>query len=248
MKNKNDLWVFVIFFLVLVVVNAVLLGTGSLKWGWEGFGIMVAAAFTIGLYSFLYHDNPLFKLTEHFYVGVASAYMLIVTWYSIILPDIINGVKDLGAKPFGLTVFLGMLRIILPVLIGLLVYTRLFPKIAWLSKIPFSIMFGVGAGFAVPNLINAYLLKQLKPSMVPLWGAAGIDWAAVVIFVGVLSTLVYFFFSLEHKGVIGWIAKLGIWFLMVSFGASFGFTVMARISLLIGRVNFLFKDWIPLIQ
>ena len=29
---------------------------------------------------------------------------------------------------------------------------------------------------------------------------------------------------------------------MISFGASYGFTVMARISLLIGRLQFLFQD------
>jgi hypothetical protein len=39
---------------------------------------------------------------------------------------------------------------------------------------------------------------------------------------------------------------VGIWVLMVAFGASFGYTVMARISLLIGRVEFLgrwIKSW-----
>jgi hypothetical protein len=31
---------------------------------------------------------------------------------------------------------------------------------------------------------------------------------------------------------------------MVSFGAAFGFTVMGRVALLIGRLNFLILDWI----
>jgi len=34
---------------------------------------------------------------------------------------------------------------------------------------------------------------------------------------------------------------------MIAFGASFGYTVMGRLSLLIGRINYLFQDWIPLI-
>ena len=33
---------------------------------------------------------------------------------------------------------------------------------------------------------------------------------------------------------------------MISFGASFGYTIMARLSLLIGRVTFLFRDWLGL--
>jgi hypothetical protein len=36
--------------------------------------------------------------------------------------------------------------------------------------------------------------------------------------------------------------------LMISFGASFGYTVMARISLLIGRLEFLLKDWLHIIK
>jgi hypothetical protein len=30
---------------------------------------------------------------------------------------------------------------------------------------------------------------------------------------------------------------------MAGFGASFGYTVMARVSLLIGRIQFLTQDW-----
>ena len=45
----------------------------------------------------------------------------------------------------------------------------------------------------------------------------------------------YFYFSREHTGNFGRLTKVGIYFLMISFGASFGFAVMGRISLLIGR-------------
>jgi hypothetical protein len=55
----------------------------------------------------------------------------------------------------------------------------------------------------------------------------------------VCASLIYFYFSKEQRGFLGGTAKLGIWFLMISFGASFGFTVMARLSLLIGRMDHL---------
>ena len=35
---------------------------------------------------------------------------------------------------------------------------------------------------------------------------------------------------------------------MVGFGASFGYTVMARISLFIGRLQFLLGDWLGIIK
>lgn len=69
-----------------------------------------------------------------------------------------------------------------------------------------------------------------------------------MLLVGVLSTLVYFFFSREHKGVFGGIARTGVFYLMIAFGASFGYTVMARVSLLFGRVHFIFHDWLHIIR
>jgi len=66
--------------------------------------------------------------------------------------------------------------------------------------------------------------------------------------ISIYSFLIYFFFSVEHKGPVGVISRIGIWFLMVSFGASFGYTVMGRMSLLIGRVMFLMRDWLGIIQ
>jgi hypothetical protein len=67
---------------------------------------------------------------------------------------------------------------------------------------------------------------------------------SIIVVIGVLSTLIYFYFSKEHKGALGVTARVGIWFIMISFGAHFGYTVMGRVSLLIGRVQFLIEDWI----
>ena len=66
----------------------------------------------------------------------------------------------------------------------------------------------------------------------------------VLIAVGALSALIYFFFSKAHTGAFGGVATFGIWLLMIGFGASFGFTVMARISLFVNRMQFLNTEWI----
>jgi hypothetical protein len=64
---------------------------------------------------------------------------------------------------------------------------------------------------------------------------------------GLLAALIYFFFSVEHKGVMGKASKAGIWILMITFGAAFGYTVMGRIALLVGRMEYLFVDWTRLV-
>ena len=65
------------------------------------------------------------------------------------------------------------------------------------------------------------------------------DWfgiaSNVLLLLGLLASLLYFYFSLAHKGVVGRVSRFGVWVLMIGFGASFGYTVQGRIALAIGR-------------
>ena len=270
--KKNDLWLIGGFAVVMVAINVVLILANRLSWNpspggwfdWTTFGTMVGAAITVAVMSQLYKDNPLFKLAEHMFVGSALGYGLVVSWYSMWVNEIIPGLRPIGlhglkaithplqiAKLENMPQLLGVWSIILPSILGLLMYTRLTKRYAWISRIPFAVMIGFGVGMAIPAEITANLLNQLKPMMTDPFHAANgdvqVQWNEIIILIGVLSTLFYFFFSLEHKGVAKVVSKTGVYFLMVAFGASFGYTVQGRLSLLIGRINYLFGDWIPLI-
>jgi hypothetical protein len=114
---------------------------------------------------------------------------------------------------------------------------------------------GVFCGLRLITFLHADFLSQIRNGIVPLWvtdanGAFDVWQSLRHIFLvsGVLTCLVYFFFSIEHKGVVGKTARVGIWFLMVTFGAAFGYTVMGRIALLAIRFEFLFDDWLWLID
>jgi hypothetical protein len=63
--------------------------------------------------------------------------------------------------------------------------------------------------------------------------------------VTLLCVMTYFFFSFEHnKPGIKQASALGRWLMMITFGAFFGSTVMARMALLIDRLQFLTRDWV----
>ena len=101
-------------------------------------------------------------------------------------------------------------------------------------------------------------MKQVQNSVIPLFSADygqsmftesfGTIAGKIVIAAGTFTGLIYFFFSKEHKGAFGGAAKVGIWVIMITFGASFGYTVMSRMSLLIGRMDFLFGQWLGMIK
>ncbi|MBI4576641.1 MAG: hypothetical protein HY722_10305 [Planctomycetes bacterium] len=197
--------------------------SAEVVWTW------VAAGLTLSMFSFLYRDNPFFKLGEHLYVGVTVGYMLTVTWFEYLHPKLwlplVVGTET--GHDWSLLV---------PAFFGLLVLTRFVPSLAWLSRWSFALLVGFGAGVSIPRYISSNILSQVEGTVVPLWAG---HWGAAVttgvILVGVISTLVYFFFSVEHRGAIRVVSRVGVYFLMVSFGASFGATVMGRNALLFGR-------------
>jgi len=206
-------------------------------------GIIIAAALTLMMYSFLYKDNLFYKFGEHLYVGISVGYLVNIEWYNAIYPMFI--------VPF---FYQQDYILIFPTILGLMMLMRFVRQVSWLSRTPMAFMIGVGSGLAIPAVLNASILEQLNSTIIQLWvspadSASTLWWwntlSLWVVFLGVLAVLFYFYFSIEHKGVVGKLGTVGIWFIMISFGASFGYTVMARISLLIGRVQFL-VDKVPL--
>lgn len=132
------------------------------------------------------------------------------------------------------------------VFITLVVFSLVLVAVYYYSDRRGQMDIGRKIGYAVGIIVLAALCGRLivgvftTHSTQLLWG--------IVSFIGVLTTLSYFFFSREHKGALKYSANIGIWFLMIGFGASFGNTVMGRVSLLIGRVQFLLTDWIHVIR
>ena len=235
----RDTYIFLGVLLLFAAVNIGLVANGTLAADWTGFGIIVASGMTLALYSFLYKDNPLFKFAEHVFVGVAAAYVFGQTWYPTLYGELIAEWTDPGE---GETPNWWLLA---PTVLGLLMLTRFSLRFGWLSRYAFAFFVGLAAGWTIPRYISSFILAQIEPTLQPLtWSLEGLN--LLVVLVGVIGVLVYFFFSVEHTGTAGHISKVGIWFLMISFGASFGYTIMARVSLLIGRVTFLLDDWLHL--
>jgi hypothetical protein len=142
--------------------------------------------------------------------------------------------------------------------LGVMMLMRLLPKGGWISRWPLAFIVGSTAGLYLITYLKSNAMEQVRSTLVPVVGAGRgsflwiplpfhIDWSGLFIFLGTFTGLIYFFFSLEHKRAAGSAARIGIFFLMVTFGASFGYTVMSRMSLLIGRMDFLLGDWLGLI-
>lgn len=190
----------------------------------------VAAFLTLSIFSFLYKDNPFYKFAEALLVGVSMGYAIPLVYENVFLPYVYT------------PIFLShKFIIIIPAILGSLYFFR-FTKRSWLARYP--IVFGMGiVGMSVPMSIHSQVLVQMRSAMLPIDTVN-----TALIFIGTVTILMYFFFSKAHKGLYGKVTNIGIWFMMIGFGASFGYTVMARVSLLIGRIQFLLSDWLGLIN
>jgi len=208
---------------------------------WTTFG----AFLTLATFSFLYKDNPFYKIAEHLVVGVSAGYFVIILWHNALVPLLFQRLSDgdwhflwlNSSKPWYW----------IPAILGAMMWTRFSHNYAWISRWPIALYIGIAAGLAVPLEMANRVNKQLYASMSGVinwgnfWGQDFLDvtsgYSQLLIFVGAIAALFYFLFSKAHTGVFGGVAKFGIWILMIGFGASFGYTVMGRISLFINRIQ-----------
>lgn len=250
-------------FVISWIFKAVTLpGEGSQLW--QAFLITIAAFLTLAIFSFLYADNPFYKFAEHLFVGVSAAFWMTMGFWSTIvgnlIPRLSEGLSNFFAVPYDPEA--RNLFYFIPVVLGILLLMRLSPKTGWIARWPLAFIVGTTAGFNFIRYLRSDFIEQVSSTFVPLL----VDWQGIghffsnlslnatgqfvlmvsnwVIFIGVVCGLIYFFFSKEHKGAFGTASRMGIWVLMLTFGASFGYTVMGRISLLVGRITFLFDQWL----
>jgi hypothetical protein len=206
----------------------------------ENLWLTVGALATLATMSFLYKDNPFYKVAEHLVVGVSAGYFTMLLIVTSLWPKLVEPLQA------------GNYWYIIPGILGIMMYFRFSSKRSWVARYPIAIYIGIGTGLSLVVEMQARIVEQLNAT-IGIAGAMQAHSAAgtlgpletvnsLIILLGIVCGLAYFYFSKEHKGWFGGAATIGIWILMVGFGASFGYTVMARISLFIQRVQFL-GDW-----
>jgi hypothetical protein len=231
-------------------------GSATLSWS-RTIGLWLSAIFTLFILSFLVGDNPAYKFAEAMVVGTSAGYVMVIGLWDVFVPllwgKLMPGFVQMAFLP-GMDASGGTqwLYIVPAILIVMLLF-QLMPAGGWISRWPIAFFIGITAGYRMIGYVEADLVAQIRAGIVPLWitGESGFEfWPtfnAILLTVATFSAMVYFFFSIEHKGLVGKTARLGIWFLMITFGASFGYTVMGRIALLAARLEFLFGEWLHFI-
>ncbi len=185
---------------------------------------------TLMMLSYLYRDNPFYKIGENVFLGVSIGYGWVYTFTLIIKPFLFRPVADMFIDFHATDLFL-----VVALLFSSTMLFRFNRKYSWIANYYFGFVFGYGAGYAIPITVQN-IMKQTSNLMKPLNQGSFFEitkWFVIIF--GTFAALMYFFFSAPHKGAFGKVARIGIFVMMIFFGATFGATVMGRVALFIDR-------------
>ena len=203
-------------------------------------GTCLSIFLTFCILSFLYEDNPVYKLAEHLFMGIGIGVGTVEAYYGVFKPKLIDRL-----------VVEHHIWSLVPLVLLFMLFARLSRAHKDWARFPVAFIVAAFAGVKLTGEASGRLLAQVKASMPNLpelyrehgmwdWSADGAGlFSGLVLVLGLCACLLHFYFSARHNKAMRGISRVGILILMLSFGASFGFTVMGRISLAIGRAEML---------
>jgi hypothetical protein len=204
---------------------------------------LVSFLLTLMVGTYIIRDNPLFRIALHLFIGVSAGYAGAVALNGVILPQIIG--------PFFQFFDGGGVDILIlalpPLFLGLLLFTKLTNRLAWLGTPTMAFLVGVGAAAAVGGAVLGTLFPQVQAA------ANLVDIETGIVLIGTIVTLVYFQFSVRAAPdetpqrnriveAVGWGGQV---FIAVTFGVIFAGVYTSALTALIERVNFVL-DFITL--
>jgi len=218
---------------------------------WAIPGVLVGGICVLAIYSFLYRENPFYRFFEHVFIGISAGYSIVMGVQYFVWPDFLKKTFGLNLLPWE-TYNPWELLMLVPFIYGMGILFMLSRKHGWIARLVIGAGLGFSAGMAFKGFFAQFLplvVDSCRPLVAyhPETGALDLGSMGehLLFVVTLVCVMTYFFFSFEHnKPVIKQASVAGRYLMMVTFGAFFGATVMARMALLIDRLQFLSEDWV----
>jgi hypothetical protein len=198
---------------------------------------LVAFLLTLMVFSYLFGDNILFRIASYLLVGVTAGYAVVVIIDTVLVPQVIQPLLS------------GSLWTLIPLVMGIFIVMRLSPRLAGPGKVSMAFLAGVGAALAISGAVLGTVLPQIRGTIVLFTPENNIaSWVqGLFVLLGIVAVLAYFQFgALRRTGeqpqrptYLRWLAKAGEWFMMVTLGAIFAGVLLAALSALVERVDFI---------
>ena len=193
-------------------------------------GAWVGLVLTVGLYSYmLYKENPLYRLTEHIYLGTA---------FGVIAITAVKNTQRVAIQPL----LGGEIVYIIPIILGLMMYATFTKEYRWISRYPIAALVGTMLAVQITGVLKPNIINQLVTTITPPTDTSAMGWFNFLFTgIGTICALSYFLLTREHTGVLEPTSKVGRWLIMLGLGTMFGNTVLFRMTMLSGRIEYILK-------
>jgi hypothetical protein len=116
-----------------------------MDWIWTLAGLLM----TLMVFSYLFGDNFLFRLATYIYIGVTCGYTLVIVVDYVLIPKLVQ------------PLLAGDYLAVIPLVLSILLLTKLSPRTSRVGNIPMALLVGVGAAVAIGGAIFGTIAPQL---------------------------------------------------------------------------------------
>ena len=196
-------------------------------------GVWVAAILTLCCYSILHKEGPLYRFGESTAIGFGLGYSIIRTL------DSLRGMTLLRWQA-------GNYETIIPVILGILLYSRFVSGYRWLQRPTLAFVVGAGMGISIRGAMHAQFVKQIAGSIVTIPSDPTGAFTWLITSVGTLTVLLYYIFAHLKTKTLDAPRRVGRYLLMIGLGAAFAGGTLTWITDIIVRIQFLVINWLGL--
>ncbi len=205
---------------------------------------LVAFLLTLLVFSYLLGDNVLFRLATYLFVGISAGVLAVMVVDQLLVPRLIGAFFS-GDPTRAL--------LVLPALVlGLLLFFKLSPRLSFLGSPSMAYLVGAGAAVIIGGAVLGTLFGQIgatfqlasgAPATTPLWVRI---LEGLLLVIGTVTTLAYFNFGAVNRTaeaprralLVGWFSRIGQVFLAITLGALFAGVFSAALTALVERLDF----------
>jgi len=204
---------------------------------------VVSFVLTLLILSFIFGDNPLFRLAAYLFVGVSAGYAAVLLIYQVLWPQLVIPIVS------------GNWVVAIPLALGLLLVFRLAPSLSRVGNISMAYLVGAAAAVAIGGAVLGTLLPQTQGAIDAFDPGAIANGAtpmarlgdALVMLIGTVATLAYFHFTARTRpnqptrrpAALETLARVGQIFIAATLGALFAGVMAAALTALIERLSFI---------
>lgn len=189
----------------------------------------------LGYFSLIFFkENAFARWAEYSVVGLGVAWSTVYYTY--------NAINNAWDPLVG-----GNWTMIIPIILGLLMYFRFSRKYRWIIRWPLAVVTSTALMLNATARPVANFIMQLQALAIPLTSGTSMDiFNGIIAVVACLTVMTYFTFTREHTGVLGITSKIGRYFMMLTYGGAFSMAYISQGTFVVGTLNYLFSTWLGL--